>query len=362
MQIEKASTKWKYSCLKEEISLHQLSPYIGKLKSSIAQYLLIKYSKPGDLVIDPFAGSGTIPLEALSLRRRVFAADINPYSEILTRGKLESPLTLAEALFQLEHMLKKINSIPEPDLRGTPLWVRNFFHNKTLKESLRFALACKRAKNYFLLACFLGILHHQRPGFLSYPCSHLVPYLRSKKYPRSKFPELYEYRDLESRITAKVKRSFKRIPKIATKTDWVFKRKSIERLSWPSKFDCLITSPPYMNTLDYVRDNRLRLWFIDKKFVTKNKVTREKKAFIRAITFLAKNVNTCLRQNGFCLLIVGELNNLKLSNTIIEIFSVHAPALKLEKIIRDKIPDIRRARRNCKGTKEEKIIIFRKTA
>jgi hypothetical protein len=116
-----------------------------------------------------------------------------------------------------------------------------------------------------------------------------------------------------------------------------------------------------MNTLDYVRDNRLRLWFIDKRFATRNKVTREKKAFIKAIIFLAKNVNSCLRRRGFCLLIVGELNNLKLSNTIIKIFMNYAPNLKLEKIIQDKIPDIRRARRNCRGAKEEKVIIFRKT-
>jgi hypothetical protein len=63
-----------------------------------------------------------------------------------------------------------------------------------------------------LLASLLGILHHQRPGFLSYPSSHLVPYLRQLKFPRRKYPELYERRDVLSRLEAKILRTFRRQP------------------------------------------------------------------------------------------------------------------------------------------------------
>jgi hypothetical protein len=51
----------------------------------------------------------------------------------------------------------------------------------------------------------LGILHHVRPGFLSYPSSHLVPYLRKMKYPPEQFADMYAYRDVRSRLIAKVK-------------------------------------------------------------------------------------------------------------------------------------------------------------
>ncbi len=118
-------------------------------------------------------------------------------------------------------------------------------------------------KKNFLMACFLGILHHQRPGFLSYPSSHLVPYLRDKRYPKMRYPELYEYRELHSRLISKIKRSYRIVPKRSLGTDWTFRKSSIRNLTFPNKFDCIITSPPYMNTLDYIRDNRLRLWFIN---------------------------------------------------------------------------------------------------
>ena len=68
-RVVSAPKSWKEPCVNTESSLHQLSPYIGKIKSSIAGELIERYSKPGDVVVDPFAGAGTIPLEAATRGR-----------------------------------------------------------------------------------------------------------------------------------------------------------------------------------------------------------------------------------------------------------------------------------------------------
>jgi len=94
-EVEKPD--WAPSCVKSECSLHQLSPYIGKLKRSIASFLVQHYSKAGDLVIDPFCGAGTVPLEAVCQGRKVFAVDHSAYAAVLTVGKLSAPSTTAEA-------------------------------------------------------------------------------------------------------------------------------------------------------------------------------------------------------------------------------------------------------------------------
>ncbi len=60
------------------------------------------------------------------------------------------------------------------------------------------------------MACLLGILHHQRLGFLFYPSSHLVPYLRDKLFPRKMFASLYEERDVRLRMLAKLRRTYRR--------------------------------------------------------------------------------------------------------------------------------------------------------
>lgn len=217
------------------------------------------------------------------------------------------------------------------------------------------------------MACFLGILHHERPGFLSYPASHLVPYLRSRKYPPGKFPRMYDYKDIRPRLIAKIKRIYKRIPISRPEVQWTFQHTPIESLQFPSIFDCLVTSPPYMNALDYARDNRLRLWFIDPEADKQddNPVIREKKAFQEAIAILSRKVDTHLKKGGFCILIVGERlessKNADLSKDICRIMTDMAPSLKLMSIIRDSIPDIRRARRNCRATKTEHILVYQKS-
>jgi hypothetical protein len=284
--------------------LHQLSPYIGKIKSSIAGDLVETYSDTGELVVDPFAGAGTIPLEAAIRGRRVFCADVSPYARLLSQAKLSPPGCLEDALHLAKCALEAAAELPEPDLRKIPRWVRLFFNPDTLREALRFAEVGRRPGNEFLMACFLGILHHQRPGFLSFPSSHLVPYLRNRKYPRSTFPELYGYRELRPRLFAKICRSYKRFaePRASGIT---FRMAAVQELKLPKTFDALITSPPYMNALDYGRDNRLRLWFINPALhePADNAVTKRRLAFTDAITSLARKVELGLRPAGYCILV-----------------------------------------------------------
>jgi hypothetical protein len=359
-----APAQWRDSCTYRELSLHQLSPYIGKIKSAIAATLIEKYTKPGDLVVDPFAGAGTIPLEAAIRGRRVFASDVSPYARVIAAGKLRPPRSLADALLRAESALKSAEMLPLPDLRHVPKWVRSFFHPKTLKEALRLASVIKRRGDSFLFSCLLGILHHQRPGFLSYPSSNLVPYLRTKKFPRSKFPEMYEYRDVRSRLLAKVERSYRRFRLPGEVADIRLGR--VENIQLPDTFDAVITSPPYMNALDYGRDNRLRLWFVDTKSpgTSDSGLTGRRKAFDSAIKSLAKKIHASLKSNGYCIFIVGEEFNRNYeahpSDQVICLMRRHAPDVILTEMIADEIPDVRRARRECRGVKREHVLVFKR--
>jgi len=361
-----APLHWAPSCTHQECTLHQLSPYIGKLKSVIAQDIINKYSKPGQLVVDPFCGSGTVPLEAARLGRRVFASDASIYAVTLAKGKLHPPGKVEDALAEIDHFLKLAESLPMPDLRRTPLWVRMFFHPRTLKETLRFCELLQDKRRYFLLGALLGILHHQRPGFLSYPSSHLVPYLRTKKFPRHAYSSLYEYRPIAPRLKAKVLRMMKRPPeRILSKLVDGIRKSSVERVNLPESIDCVITSPPYMNALDYGRDNRLRLWFLKESHLeSMDRILRERPGFIRAIEALAKQLQQKIRQGGYCIFIVGDYIGRNSggfpSRELLKIFTAQAPTLQLHEVIRDIIPDIRRSRRKHSAVKQENILVFRK--
>ena len=357
---------WEQSCTNTESTLHQLSPYIGKLKSSIAADLIKSLCPPGGLVADVFAGSGTVLLEAVRLGRRTFGVDSSPYAALLSRAKLTAPTTLGEALDRAKIRTAAAASRPSPDLRKVPTWVRDFFHPETLREAIKFSQECLEKNDDFLLACMLGILHHQRPGFLSYPSSHLTPYLRDKKFPRDQFPELYQYRPLQPRLLAKIERTYKRKEFVIAPTQYTFVEGDTSQIEFPAKIDCVITSPPYMNALDYGRDNRLRLWFINKSHadLIDSAQSQQRDGFQALMGRLAKEVGERLVEGGYCVMIVGDQtkrgSKYALSTSVQQIFFQHAPGLRLVQTLANGIPDIRRARREYRGVRTENFLIFRK--
>ena len=120
-----------------------------------------------------------------------------------------------------------------------------------------------------------------------------------------------------------------------------------------------------MNALDYGRDNRLRLWFIDpNRNLFSDNATSRKSLFVDSMSNLAQKLNYSLKRNGHCILIIGEelSRNFKAhpSNIAEELFSDLIPSLKLIYSFTDKIPDIRRSRRDCRGIKTERFLIFQR--
>lgn len=362
------SNLWHGSFNGKESTLQQLSPYVGKLKSGMAKVLIKKYSQPGEIVLDPFSGSGVVPLESLLLGRIAFANDLSPYAYVLTRGKLEAPKNKYIAFNQAKEVINKIKKESQnEDIDTVPDWVKEFFHPNTLKEILVAFRVLKEMKNFFLMACLLGILHHIRPGFLSYPASHLVPYLRNKKYPPEDYPEMYTYRDLESRLLAKIERAYRRnmLPKNWDDRKYkVWQNNSMELPIQDCCVNTIISSPPYFGALDYARDNRLRLWFLgcdDWKKLDES-LTANSKVYLPQMTKCLEEMYRVLKHEGFCVLVLGDVDrNGKTKNTA-EILADIAKTIgfKINEIISDTIPDERRSRRKTKTTKIERILVMHK--
>jgi hypothetical protein len=370
VRLKKLAPKWRSSTVGSESTLHQLAPYIGKLKTSVASTLIEAYSRKDDVIIDPFCGSGVVPLEALLNERSVIANDLNPYAAALTKAKL-FPIrdvwkALAAATTYVERA--KVLSARRQHRVSAPQWVREFFHPRTLAEVKTLADLLRRNDEWFLLGNLLGILHHQRPGFLSYPSSHLVPYLRLRKFPKRQYPELYRYRDPEPRLIRKLLRTYSRLDVTRLRgRRRAFVYGDICHLSARRKATVAITSPPYMNALDYGRDNRLRLWFLGVRSHHKLDVAlpTNEADFTTLMATTARKLERCLAPRGKAVLVVGEVRRgtkRTKTNEIVRAAFEQDDAWKLVDEIDDAVPDIRRSRRTCRGTKTEWIMVFKKTA
>jgi hypothetical protein len=361
MDLALDTEQWHGSVVGSECTFHQIAPYIGKMKSSMARQLIEQYCSKGDLVLDPFAGSGAIGLEALLAGRSVICADRNPYAITLTEAKIIAPSTLEEAIQRAQLAIDRLSTNHEHFGRPIPDWVTSFFHPDTLKETIAFSKIVQDSNDSFLMACLLGIMHHQRPGFLSYPSSHLVPYLRTKKFPKKDFPSLYEYRDLRPRLISKIKRTYRRPPDVDSNLTRKCIKADVRDLCLaPGSVDAVITSPPYMDALDYARDNRLRLWFLGiENYKRYDAEFKSLHSFSQLMHEFLDNASLWLRKSGRCVCVVGEVNR---ANTSIDIARLIANiavnkvgTFKLESIVTDSIPDVRRARKGS-YVKTESIV------
>jgi SAM-dependent methyltransferase len=372
MVTELDARLWHGSFNSRESTLQQLSPYVGKMKSGMARVLVNLYSEPGDTVLDPFSGSGVVPLEAALAGRQAWANDLSPYAYVLTRGKLEAPGSEQVAINRTKALIETVEQgASSVDLSGVPEWVCEFFHPDTLREVLVALRVLLQQEDYFLTACLLGILHHVRPGFLSYPASHLVPYLRKNKYPPDEFPEMYTYRDLRSRLLAKVKRAYRRhmLP-----IDWEQREYRVWRVNAMTlpvedgTVDAIISSPPYFGALDYARDNRLRLWFLgckDWKELDAS-LTANKGVYLPQMRVCLREMYRVLSPGGYCVLVLGDVDRdgkIRRTAEILAELAVGATdgGFVVETIYDDRIPDKRRSRRNTKTTKFERILVMQKT-
>jgi hypothetical protein len=362
---------WHGSFNGRESTLQQLSPYVGKMKSGMAEVLVGVYSKPGDRVLDPFSGSGVVPFEAALAGRCVWANDLNPYAYALTCGKLEAPLDQRDALQRTAMSLDMIeHEASAVDLSSVPGWVREFFHPDTLREVIAAFRLFLSEEDYFLTSCLLGILHHQRPGFLSYPASHLVPYLRTDKFPLDSFPEMYGYRDLRSRLLAKVRRAYRRpgLPLNWEQRDYqVWQENAMQLPVGNETVDAIITSPPYLGALDYARDNRLRLWFLGCESWKEldGSLTAKMKVYIPEMSACLREMYRVLKPTKYCILVLGDVQRNGKTRHTAEILAdvavkVTEGGFVVDTICDDHIPDGRRSRRRTKTTRVERILVLRK--
>ena len=362
---------WHGSFNGRESTLQQLSPYVGKMKSGMARVLIALYSRPGDTVLDPFAGSGVVPLEAALSGRCAWANDLSPYAYALTRGKLEAPEIERVAIQRAKSLLDVVKrESPSVDINVAPEWVREFFHPDTLHEVLSAFQILRQREDYFLTACLLGILHHVRPGFLSYPASHLVPYLRKTKYPPEKFPKMYGYRDLSSRLLEKVKRAYRRHtlpPNWNERRYEVWQTNSMNLLMGDETVDAIISSPPYFGALDYARDNRLRLWFLGCEYWKEldASLTANNKVYLPQMSTCLQEMFRVLKPGSYCILVLGDVERDDKTRLTAEILAdlavkVTQGQFEVETILDDRIPDERRSRRRTGTTKFERILVMRK--
>jgi 16S rRNA G966 N2-methylase RsmD len=82
--------------------------YFTRQSWNVVQEYIKNYTKPGDIVLDPFGGSGVTIIEALMSGRKGIHIDINPMSSFMVDGLL-TPVNINELFDTFDKIKKKFN-------------------------------------------------------------------------------------------------------------------------------------------------------------------------------------------------------------------------------------------------------------
>lgn len=303
---------WHSTSDRRRSTIHHVAPYRGRLHSELARSLVALYSAEGDVVLDPFAGSGVIPFEAVLSRRIAWAGDLNPYAAVLTLGKLQAPADSAGALARIEALAEAIEApAAAVEIEAVPAWVRAFYHPDTLRQILAALEVLNTTEDYFLLAALLGIVHGPGQLDLSYPAGRFSPDVQRDKYPEADHPDRYACRPLIDGLRAHVERLYRRplLPVHWPERDYrVWGTSALSLALDDASVDAVITNPPYFGALDYIRHNPLRLWFLgnDDLDLLAGSMTATRQVYFTQMGLVIKELFRVLKPGADCVLVVGD--------------------------------------------------------
>lgn len=150
-------------------SIHSIYPSRFLISPAIAEYIIKRFSKQGDVVVDPMCKSGTVPFASHLLQRVAYAAEQHPLWISIANAKLE-PSDLANVALKTQLLpLRKPVSLEQYRKFFFP-----FFDPHTYCElvNLQSAIRSDRDKTArFVELLTISLLHGPSAGFLSAPTS-----------------------------------------------------------------------------------------------------------------------------------------------------------------------------------------------
>lgn len=269
VRVKKYTNEFWTSRQRQASSIHEIS-YRACFKPQLPRFFISLLTRPDGVVYDPFNGRGTTAVEAALLGRRVIANDANPLSRIMTLPRFYPP--------GLSDVEDRLAAIP-PGSDRAEIDLSMFYHPDTEQEivALRRYLLERRAASlddsidrWIAMVATNRLTGHSRGFFSVYtlpPNQAVSP--KSQKKINEKRCQTPEYRNTRRIIITKTKSLLRSVtsPDLenlnhAGNTALLITGDAQESPAIPDEsVNLTVTSPPFLDIVQYREDNWLRCWF-----------------------------------------------------------------------------------------------------
>ena len=358
-------------------SLHEVS-YRACFKPQLPRFFIQRLTQPGDFVYDPFMGRGTTIVETALLERFPVGCDVNPLSRILVGPRLDPP--------ELGEISDRLNTV---DL-DQPINIRDdllaFYHATTLRAitNLHCYLLDKaesagldRIDRWIRMVATNRLTGHSSGFFSVYtlPPNQAVSVESQRKINENR-RQIPPSRDVRQLILNK---SGSLLAKLRAHEADALRSAAGQSVLLTDSCDhtpalrndsvqLVVTSPPFLDTVDYQADNWLRCWFngIDAATVRIWQLASPTDWQARMTTVFSE-LRRVLVQDGHIAFEVGEVRGgrILLENLVIPA-AADAGLTPLMVLVNDQVFT---KTSNCwgvdnlkKGTNTNRIVVLRKVA
>ena len=250
----------------QSILTHGLHKYPAKFFPELPRWLIKRYSKQGDLVLDPFSGSGTSNIEALLANRHSVGLDVDPFSRFISKVK-STPLNEQELEISKKALIKSIldyhpSKILESDIPVFP-YRDNWFDKEIILELAYIKKIIESLEaNYdikdFFRVCFSSIIRGTSNADNNCTRTVIRKKLNKQIYPADALKKFAET------MLMNIPKMIEFSQLYPSNIDITFPvNMDAKNIQYPANhFDLAVTSPPYVNAVDYPRTHQLELYWL----------------------------------------------------------------------------------------------------
>ncbi|MBN1677313.1 MAG: site-specific DNA-methyltransferase [Candidatus Thermoplasmatota archaeon] len=264
----------KYIGRQVSYATHGIHRYPAKFIPQIPRFCLKSLSEAGDVVLDPFMGSGTTLLESYIMGRSCYGIDIHPLARLIAKVKT-TPLEPGPLEREAEELIRKIREDDEvndawiPEIPNRDHWFRPKVLQElgTIKKHI-WEMRPGPQQDFFKI-CFSSVIRRLSNS----DSDSLIPEVTSfrrkldqqgktsfdvfAKFDNSVRSRLVDVRDLW-KISRDVMDRYRERPRVD-----IIGRDARDIDLEDSSVDLAVTSPPYASAVHYVSVHKLEMFWLD---------------------------------------------------------------------------------------------------
>ena len=250
---------------------HAIYAYPAKFIPQIVRYAINTYTKEGDWIVDPFAGSGTVGVEAYLCKRNAVLLDLN----LLLNHIMPLKIYRGKEILSEASLYKLLAGIQGSNEQFTPAWSNvAYWYAPEILE---------------VLSQYWGFANNTDDGiYAAIIKSALLKVSKRFSYTEDRTPKLARSKRKLQAIEALLKENWREqldemLQSLSLKTlrslnDFVMytqkhESKLVPEIQWqggvdssyatvPRDCDALITSPPYLQAQEYIRSTKMDLFWL----------------------------------------------------------------------------------------------------